>query len=42
MVQPALRPDQIKALYYVKKKLSRPMTELVQRPVSSVRVSKRL
>ncbi len=30
MYQPALRPDQIKALYYLKLKLSRPMTELAQ------------
>ncbi len=30
MYQPALRPDQIKALYYLKKKLSRPMTELAR------------
>ncbi len=28
--QPALRPDQIKALYYLKKKLARPMTELAR------------
>ncbi len=30
MYQPALRPDQIKALYYLKVQLSRPMTELAQ------------
>ncbi len=30
MYQPALRPDQIKALYYLKKKLTRPMTELAR------------
>ncbi len=30
MYQPALRPDQVKALYYLKRKLSRPMTELVR------------
>ncbi len=30
MYQPALRPDQIKALYYLKLKLARPMTELGQ------------
>ncbi len=30
MYQPALRPDQIKALYYLKLKLARPMTELTQ------------
>ena len=30
MYQPALRPDQIKALYYLKKKLARPMTELAR------------
>ncbi len=30
MYQPALRPDQIKALYYLKRKLSRPMTELAR------------
>ncbi len=31
--QPALRPDQIKALYYLKLKLGRPMTELVREAV---------
>ncbi len=30
MYQPALRPDQIRALYYLKLKLARPMTELAQ------------
>ncbi len=30
MYQPALRPDQVKALYYFKKKLARPMTELAR------------
>ncbi len=30
MYQPALRPDQIKALYYLKEKLARPMTELAR------------
>ena len=30
MYQPALRPDQIKALYYLKKRLARPMTELAR------------
>ncbi len=30
MYQPALRPDQIKALYYLKEKLTRPMTELAR------------
>ena len=30
MYQPALRPEQIKALYYLKLKLGRPMTELVR------------
>ncbi len=30
MYQPALRPDQIKALYYLKKKLARPMTKLAR------------
>ncbi len=30
MYQPALRPDQIKALYYLKQKLARPMTELAR------------
>ncbi len=30
MYQPALRPDQIKALYYLKKQLARPMTELAR------------
>lgn len=28
--QPALRPEQVKALYYLKLKLGRPMTELVR------------
>ncbi len=30
MYQPALRPDQIKALYYLKERLARPMTELAR------------
>ncbi len=30
MYQPGLRPDQIKALYYLKEKLARPMTELAR------------
>ncbi len=30
MYQPALRPDQVKALYYLKQKLVRPMTELAR------------
>ncbi len=30
MYQPALRPDQIKALYYLKEKLARPMTDLAR------------
>lgn len=30
MYQPALRPDQVKALYYLKRKLARPMTELAR------------
>ena len=30
MYQPALRPDQIKALYCLKKKLARPMTDLAR------------
>ncbi len=33
MYQPALRPDQIKALYYLKKKLARPMTELAREAI---------
>lgn len=33
MYQPALRPEQIKALYYLKLKLGRPMTKLVQEAV---------
>ncbi len=33
MYQPALRLDQIKALYYLKKKLDRPMTELARNAV---------
>ncbi len=33
MYQPALRPDQIKTLYYLKLKLGRPMTELVREAV---------
>ena len=33
MYQPALRPDQIKALYYLKLRLARPMTELAQAAV---------
>ncbi len=33
MYQPALRPDQIKALYYLKRKFSRPMTELTREAV---------
>ncbi len=31
--QPALRPEQVKALYYLKLKLGRPMTKLVQEAV---------
>ena len=30
MYQPALRPDQIKALYHLKRKLERPMTKLAR------------
>ncbi len=30
MYQPTLRPDQIRALYYLKLKLAHPMTELAQ------------
>ncbi len=30
MYQPALRPDQIKSFYYLKKRLARPMTELAR------------
>ena len=33
MYQPALRPDQVKALYYLKQKLARPMTELAREAV---------
>lgn len=33
MYQPALRPRQIKALYYLKCRLGRPMTELVREAV---------
>ena len=33
MYQPALRPEQVKALYYLKLKLGRPMTELVREAV---------
>ena len=33
MYQPALRPEQVKALYYLKLKLGRPMTELVREEV---------
>ncbi len=33
MYQPALRPEQIKALYYLKLQLRRPMTELVREAV---------
>ncbi len=33
MYQPALRPEQIRALYYLKLKLGRPMTELVREAV---------
>ncbi len=35
MYQPALRPEQIKALYYLKRKLGRPMTKLVQEAVEA-------
>ena len=33
MYQPALRPEQIKALYYLKLKVGRPMTELVREAI---------
>ena len=33
MYQPALRPEQVKALYYLKLKVGRPMTELVREAV---------
>ena len=35
MYQPALQPKQIKALYYLKLKLGRPMTELVREAVET-------
>ncbi len=35
MYQPELRPDQVKALYYIKLKLKRPMTRILQRAVDS-------
>ena len=35
MYQPALRPDQIKALYYLKLKVGRPMNELVREAVEA-------
>ncbi len=35
MYQPALRPEQVKALYYLKLKLGRPMTELVREAVET-------
>ncbi len=31
--QPAIRPDQVKALYYLKQKVARPMTELAREAV---------
>ncbi len=33
MYQPALRPEQVKALYYLKLRLGRPMTELAREAV---------
>ncbi len=33
MYQPAVRPDQVKALYYLKRRLARPMTELAREAV---------
>jgi len=33
MYQPALRPDQVTALYYLKKQQRRPMTRLVREAV---------
>ena len=33
MYQPALRPDQVTALYYLKRQVHRPMTRLVQEAV---------
>ncbi len=35
MYQPALRPEQTKALYYLKRKLGRPMTDLVREAVET-------
>ena len=33
MYQPALRPDQVTALYYLKRQMCRPMTKLIQEAV---------
>jgi len=33
MYQPSLRPEQVKALYYLKMKTGRPMTQLVREAV---------
>ena len=33
MYQPALRPDQVTALYYLKRQRRRPMTKLIQEAV---------
>ena len=33
MYRPALRPDQVKALYYLKRQMRRPMTRLVREAV---------
>jgi len=33
MYQPALRPDQVKALYYLKRQVRRPMTKLLREAV---------
>ena len=35
MYQPELRPDQVKALYYIKLKLKTPMTRILQGAVDS-------
>ena len=33
MYRPALRPDQVKALYYLKRQMRRPMTKLLREAV---------
>ena len=35
MYQPALRPKQVKALYYLKLKTGRPMTKLIREAVEA-------